>query len=383
MSTKRSELRLGEVLRKAETWIELSPEETYKEVTVRLWGRGVVLRREVSGSEIGTTRRLQVRRRQFIFSRIDARNGAFGLIPPELDGAVVSNEFPVFDVDGSRLLPEFLGWLSRTAGFVETCKAASEGSTNRVRLKEDRFLRLPIALPDVVEQSRIVTRIDRVVAKLEEAEHLIASANADGADLMRGAFRLVAADAPSRPMRDVAPIVRREVAIKADSEYPELGIRSFGKGTFHKPAIQGIAIGQKRLFMIEPRDLLFNNVFAWEGAVAVAQDRDAGRFGSHRFMTCVPRGELATADFLRYFFLTETGLGLLGTASPGGAGRNRTLGVEALAAIPVPVPPIARQRWFDRLQALASEAAAHRVEESVHLAAVVPSLLVQVFGGER
>ena len=76
---------LGELLKKSDNWIELDPTEQYKEVTVRLWGKGVVLRREVSGSEIASKKRLRVKARQFILSRIDARNGAFGLIPPELE----------------------------------------------------------------------------------------------------------------------------------------------------------------------------------------------------------------------------------------------------------------------------------------------------------
>src|SRR5260221_1482662 len=50
------------------------------------------------------------------------------------------------------------------------------------------------------------------------------------------------------------------------------------------------------LFTIEPGDLLFNIVFAWEGAVAVARQQDKGRFGSHRFLTCVPKADFALAS---------------------------------------------------------------------------------------
>ncbi|HSH81748.1 MAG TPA: hypothetical protein VLA19_24745 [Herpetosiphonaceae bacterium] len=82
---------LGEILAKAEEWIDVIPEHLYRQVTVRLWGKGVVQRDEVSGAAIGTTRRRAVRSQQFILSRIDARNGAFGIVPESLDGAVVSN----------------------------------------------------------------------------------------------------------------------------------------------------------------------------------------------------------------------------------------------------------------------------------------------------
>lgn len=160
---------LGDVLAKSEEWITLEPDNRYQEVTVRLWGKGVVQRREVTGAEIAARRRLVVRSQQFILSRIDARNGAFGLVPDSLDGAVVSNDFPVFAPNRSRILPTFLSWISKTRAFVDLCKAASEGTTNRVRLAEDRFLGMKIPLPSLDQQRKIVARIDELAAKIKEA----------------------------------------------------------------------------------------------------------------------------------------------------------------------------------------------------------------------
>lgn len=181
-------------------------------------------------------------------------------------------------------------------------------------------------------------------------------------------------------MAEVAPLVRREQSIDLEGSYPELGIRSFGKGTFHKPPLSGSEVGTKRLYRIEPGDLLFSNVFAWEGAIAIAKPEDAGRFGSHRFITCHANTELTTAEFLRYYFLTDEGLLKIGDASPGGAGRNRTLGLEKLMAIEVPMPSLAVQHTFDRLQA---EIAALKTKHSAIRqanAALIPSTLERVFG---
>lgn len=172
MSKAWTKVKLGEVLTKANEWIDLAADTTYREVTIRLWGKGVVLRKEVMGSEIASSRRMVVHYNQFILSRIDARNGAIGLVPEELDGAVVTNDFPAFNLDDERVEPSYLNWLSKTAGFVELCKAASEGTTNRVRLKEERFLALEIPLPSLPEQQRIVTRIEQLAAKIEEARGL-------------------------------------------------------------------------------------------------------------------------------------------------------------------------------------------------------------------
>jgi type I restriction enzyme S subunit len=128
------------------------------------------------GTEISASKRLQVHPEQFILSRIDARHGAFGLIPNSLNLAVVTNDFPVFNLNRELLLPDFLNWLSKTADFVDICRLASEGTTNRVRLKEDKFLSTEIRLPPIAEQRRIVARIEELAAKIEEARGLRESA---------------------------------------------------------------------------------------------------------------------------------------------------------------------------------------------------------------
>ncbi len=165
-------VRLGEVLRRSEETIELQPDAEYRQITVKLWGKGAVLRGILTGAEIAASRQMVARRGQFILSRIDARNGALGIVPPELDGAIVTNDFPVFNVVENRLLPAYLGWMCRTASFVEECKRASEGTTNRVRLQEDKFLAREIPLPPLAEQRRVVARIEELAAQIHEARTL-------------------------------------------------------------------------------------------------------------------------------------------------------------------------------------------------------------------
>src|ERR1700685_4425167 len=107
---------------------------------------------------------------------------------------------------------------------------------------------------------------------------------------------------PRRSMAEIAPLVRRPIHVDVDAIYREIGIRSFAKGVFHKPPITGLELGEKRVFAIMPGDLLFNIVFAWEGAVAVASAAEGGTIGSHRFLTCVPNPEIADAQYLFWWF---------------------------------------------------------------------------------
>ena len=371
---------LSDFLQKSADYKTPEPDKVYKQIKAHLWGKGLSLRAEVAGASIAAHRQLRASAGQFLISRIDARHGAFGIVPKDLDGALVSNDFPCFNIDQSMILPRYLEWYAHTHEFIELCRRASEGSTNRVRLKEVIFLDMKIPLPPLEEQGRIVAKLDKVAALVGERQRIVKAAKCESRALLLKAFECVIEDASYRSMAEVAPLVRRPVEVQPDQSYLELGVRSFGHGTFHKPTLEGINIGSKKLFQISKGDLLFNIIFAWEGAVAIAQERDDGRVGSHRFLTCLSNPEMATNDFLRFYFLTPEGLQKLGEASPGGAGRNRTLGLKKLAAIEVPVPPIERQRRFDRLQHQV-----HEIEVTQKLAdqdanSLILTLLHQEFG---
>lgn len=373
---------LGDVLSRSSEPAVCAPNAEYDEVTIRLWGKGVISRGKVRGADVTTPRRV-VRANQLILSKIDARNGAIGLVPQELDGAIVSNDFPSFEFGNSKQLdPAFMAWMVRSRHFVDLCKAASEGTTNRVRIKEDRFLAQQIVLPPLAEQQAIVSRLDPLADKVRQVNEYLDTIERDADRLLAVRFRDAIAGAPMRPMEEVAPLVRRVIAIDLEGSYPELGIRSFGKGTFHKPPLSGADVGTKRLFSIAPGDLLFSNVFAWEGAIAVAQAEDVGRFGSHRFITCRVDPDVTSPEFLRYYFLTDAGLEKIGEASPGGAGRNRTLGLEKLMAIQVPIPSPATQRTFDTLRTKVAELKARHATIRQANDALIPATLERIFSTE-
>lgn len=171
MSNVWPKVKLGELLRRSDEKTIPYPGVEYREITVRLWGKGVVERGRANGGTLSGNRFI-ARTGQFIASRIDARNGAMGIVPPELDGALVTNDFPLFSIEQTRLLPFFMNWLCRTRAFVELCQQASEGTTNRVRLKEDRFLALEIPLPPLSEQQRIVARIEELASDIAESRSL-------------------------------------------------------------------------------------------------------------------------------------------------------------------------------------------------------------------
>jgi restriction endonuclease S subunit len=100
----------------------------------------VVERCKLVGREIKTRPQFCARAGNLIMSRIDARNGAFGIIPHELDGALVTQDFPMFRIEPSVVLPEYLALVLKSEEFTEICRRSSRGTTNRKRLREDLLL---------------------------------------------------------------------------------------------------------------------------------------------------------------------------------------------------------------------------------------------------
>jgi type I restriction enzyme, S subunit len=132
--------------------------------------------------------------------------------------------------------------------------------------------------------------------------------------------------------------VSEPVNVEPNLMYKEIGIRSHGKGIFHKEPISGKQIGSKRVFFVVKDALVLNIVFAWEQAVAMTSIAEEGMIASHRFPMYVALADRCYVNYMKYFFLTNAGKHLLGLASPGGAGRNRTLGQKEFEQLEVTLP---------------------------------------------
>ena len=138
--------------------------------------------------------------------------------------------------------------------------------------------------------------------------------------------------------------VERPVEVKPDELYTQIGIRSHGKGLFYKEPVTGAALGNKAVFGIEPDCFIVNIVFAWEQAIGKTTQSEVGMIGSHRFPMYRPVNDRVDIDYLISYFLTKRGTDILEAASPGGAGRNKTLGQERFLKSKIVLPPIGEQQ---------------------------------------
>lgn len=143
--------KLGEVL--SESKIESENPDTNKRIRVRLNAKGVEKRPNTEEKK-GATKQYIRKSGQFIYGKQNLHKGAFGVIPPELDGYESSSDIPSFDVD-TRCLPEWIDYYFKAGNFYLSLASFARGiATKRISPKD--FYTIEIPLPDLTTQMRII-----------------------------------------------------------------------------------------------------------------------------------------------------------------------------------------------------------------------------------
>jgi type I restriction enzyme, S subunit len=163
--------RIGDFLFRDKTPIGIQDDIVYKRVRAKWYGEGIKIRDSVSGKEIKTKSQFLIKKGQFLLSKIDARNGAFGVVPVECEGAIITGNFWTFDVDYEQINPYYLKLFTSTKHFQELCQRASNGTTNRNYLQEELFLNMEVPFPDLDTQNQLVNHYNKNLAKAQKAEN--------------------------------------------------------------------------------------------------------------------------------------------------------------------------------------------------------------------
>ena len=361
--------------------VEVIPTVSYPMAGISSYAQGLFAKPPISGAETGYKVFHRIEPRQVVLSTLKGWEGAVTVAGEAFDGRFLPPHNLLFDVDESAIEVGYIAWAIRRSKVWGALKHASKGmGARRETVNAVDLLSISIPVAPLLEQRAIVDRLDSVATSVAAREKAAVLVAAEVDATLRAAFARIIADAPRVAMGDIAPLVRRPVVIDPDAFYPELGVRSFGKGLFTKPDLVGSELTWQSLFRIEEGDLVFSNIKAWEGAFAVAEREHHGKHGSHRYLTCVPDADRATAHFLWRYLQSEEGIYQVGKASAGSADRNRTLATKRLQAIKVPVPSLDAQLWFDSLQSKARAATAAQAEATAHLDQLLPAMLNEVFG---
>ena len=305
-----------------------------------------------------------VRQGDVIISTVRTYLKAIARIEPTDANLIVSTGFAV--IRPRKLDDGFVAYALSSPYFVDRVVAHSVG-VSYPAINASELACLDIAFPPLTEQQAISAFLDRETARIDalvaKKEQLIELLQEKRTALITRSVTRGGLD-PDAPMKDsgfewlgeipthwettklrrLLTLVAHHVDVHPEQIYQEIGIRSWGRGIFHKDPVTGANLGDKRVFKLRPGELVLNIVFAWEGAVAIVSESERDMIASHRFPTFRHSRNLVDLDYLLMFLQSEHGRGLMGLNSPGAAGRNRTIRMDSFLEEEVPLPLLEEQR---------------------------------------
>ena len=158
-------VRIAEIMRRRETVIrpETAPETPVTVMTISQTGE---IRPREAGKghnppewlgmyfEDSPSTWFQAHEGDVVFSSIDLWKGCVAVVGSAMAGALVTKEFPVYEVTDSGIDPEFLSILLRSRYYQRAFRAITTGHSNRRRTQVEDFESLEIAFPATREEQR-------------------------------------------------------------------------------------------------------------------------------------------------------------------------------------------------------------------------------------
>jgi type I restriction enzyme S subunit len=372
----------------------------YRQIGVRLWGQGAYEREPLDGG--GTKYRLlnRVEPGDIIVNKIWARNGSVSVVDEPLAGCYCSGEFPLFRPINGRLEPRWFYWISKTRWFWDRCDVQSRGTSGKNRIRPEKFLAIPIPLPPLPEQRRIVAKVEELAAKIEGTVSLVRAAAAESEVLlpahlndlfgnpyanMSGRLGIAKWAAIANLSTDVAdgPHI---TPTYVDGGVPFVTVLNITSGR--------VKFCDHKYITRESHELYCQRAKAEQGDVLISKDGTIGipcyidterEFSFFVSVALVkPRQNELDGQFLTWALRAPYLQERMRERSRGDMIRHLVL--REIRTLLIPHPPLGEQRrivaYLDDLQARGDSLKALQAQSQAELDALLPSILDKAFKGE-
>ncbi len=363
-------VKISSFLKRNKTQIIVDDNTTYKRVTIKLYNNGVFLRDIEIGKNIGTKKQFIIKEGQFLLSKIDARNGAFGVVNDEVDGAIITGNFWTFDVDYTKINPIFLSLVTTTKQFMNFAQSASSGTTGRHYFQEDKFLDMRIPLPKLDIQKQIVDKISNSQnnlnnLKLEYQKYILHFNNTifnrdvtneknlleflDYSKLNNWSVQNLLENNfnynQSYSLVKIKKFIKRskiQTLVDDNIEYKRVKIKLYNKGVSVRDKVFGKEIGTKKQFIIKEGQFLLSKIDARNGAFGIATKEIDGAIITADFFAYDIDETIINPYFLSLITTTDEFLNFAKNSSTGTTNRQR-LNEELFLNVEIPLPSIDEQ----------------------------------------
>ena len=252
------------------------------------------------------------------------------LVVQGADDLVCGYHLALLRPNPSRLNGTFLFYALKSRPLQVAFSVLAQGIT-RFGLTLNGIGSVPVPLPDLLTQKAIAEFLDRETARIdqliEKKQRMVSLLSSRWESL----FHVGRRDASTEHIRFkfIATRSQRQIRLDGVDEFTPLGLYNRGRGYFKKDITPSQELGDSTFFLVREGDLILSGQFAWEGAVALADEDANGCVVSHRYPVYVGTRGVLTA-YLYAYFRTADGQFMLDNCSRGAAGRNRPLNTNIL-----------------------------------------------------
>lgn len=340
MTTAQPLVPLEQVLVQDRRYITELDSRDYPKLSVRLYGRGAVVDGAVNGSSVRMKRHQLAAPGQVILSEIWGKKGAIGIVPPDGEGALCTSHFFLFDVRSDAAMPDYLNEVFRSNLLQPQLATVAKGTTSYAAVRPQHLLSCVVPLPDLEGQAEIVREIARTRRAVGDVSANRAELIAE-AEALIIALHLSASRGRVVPLADLVVLDETRVPAVAGGLYPQVGVKSFGKGLFAKAAVTSMQTSYRYFHLLQEGALVLSQVKGWEGALGIGAAALAGLYVSPEYRTfrCVG----VDPEYLDAVIRLPWFWSRLGSATRGvGARRERTR-PERFLSVEMPFPSLEEQ----------------------------------------
>ncbi|MDE1821556.1 MAG: N-6 DNA methylase [Euryarchaeota archaeon] len=332
------QLSFAQIAREDKARITIDDSRVYSLVTARLHGGGIVSREQLQGRRIKVKDQKPARAGQLLVAAIDAKMGGYGVVPSELDGAIVSSHYYLFNLDTARVRPEYVDYVLRYGPYEPIFKALAHGTTNYADIRPADVLGVEIPVPELEIQDRVATQVREKVEVARAASSALASIEATGID------ESVFVGAPTAKLSSVAQL-NLPYALTPDSSrfYVEMADVDEIEGKVHYSERSGPLSGLSRF---REGDVLFARMTPCteNGKIAIARGLGSETgLGSTELVVISPNPTALDPEWLYFYLSSRTVRDSATRAMLGTTGRERVPN-SFFDALEVPVPPLSEQK---------------------------------------
>ncbi len=365
---------LNEILAQQVRQVEVEPNGVYRRLGVRWYADGPFLKDVATGDKIKGRYLYRVEPDDFIYNRLFAWKGSFGVVGEDMRGCVVSNEFPLFQVDHGVAFPEFIWrWFSlpQIWKMIEN-KSSGTTRTSRLRYREEDLLHLEIPIPPLHEQHAIACVLRTVQRAKEATEKVIAAYRRLKQSLMGHLFTygpvpFDRADKVELEETEIGPVPEHWKVASLDAaatlfQYgtsARCGMEARGLPVLRIPNVISDVIDTSDLkyleceekeakkLLLQKGDLLFvrtNGRREYVGRCAVYDDKPERSLFASYLIRVRPRHEVVLPHFVQMYSTTASGQNQLPGRASGAADGKFNINTQTLRSVMLPVPPLHEQQ---------------------------------------